>query len=311
MPLTDYPPQIRLLGKRVAQDKGRWVLESWPFRITIGWTVEEAFSCKIQLVSDFRAIILDPQPSPQQAANACGAYIRRRMGALVQELAHPQVFEGEASTLWERLGREEEPAPAPAEEPPQASEVVVLGDGDKVGMSIQRNEEGQFEGSFVCWETLPGEERDDLEALKREREDSMDAARYFSKHGVAFENPRGAVGSTSLDVCPGLIGKPWNNAAVNLLVSLRPSMVRVIRPNQAQTADSYRWRVTVALDDQNLIRAVRQEVDVGLQGFRNGWDVSQWLQGREDFLERPQPTGFINPRAVSRLELHSDENESV
>jgi hypothetical protein len=111
----------------------------------------------------------------------------------------------------------------------------------------------------------------------------------------------------TLTVLPELTGRPWNNAAANYLLCLRPSAVRVTYG--MVTLDSYSWRVTVYLNEDNTIRCIEQEVNVGLIGFRNGWDAANYLTGNYEALGRPQPTGFFNPRAVRRLRLESDESD--
>jgi len=49
-------------------------------------------------------------------------------------------------------------------------------------------------------------------------------------------------------------------------------------------------------------------VEVGLQGFRNGWDASMFMRDADHTgLTSPQGTCFVNPRGVSRLRLYSEE----
>jgi hypothetical protein len=89
-----------------------------------------------------------------------------------------------------------------------------------------------------------------------------------------------------IPVLTQLWGTPWNNAAVNFLLCLRPSYVRVTG-REGVTADSVIWRVTVYLEkDNRTIRKIEQEVDVGLHGFRFGRDASLYLRGKLEELER-------------------------
>jgi hypothetical protein len=163
-------------------------------------------------------------------------------------------------------------------------------------------------------------ERDSPENLRRlaeNREAMSPQVRAFeTNHAAPFppEPPVGhegmyawppSQGSMVLTVLPELTGRPWNNAAANYLLCLRPSAVRVT--HGTVTLDSYSWRVTVYLNEDNTIRLIEQEVNVGLTGFRNGWDAGNYLAGNHEALGRPQPTGFINPRAVRRLQLYSTE----
>lgn len=162
---------------------------------------------------------------------------------------------------------------------------------------------------------------ENLASLEVQRESvSPEVQRFATNHAARYppEPPAGhegmyrwpaGVGWTTKDMLPELYGRPWNNAAANFLACLRPSAVRVVGPGEGLTADSYVWRVTVLLDEGGNIQRIYQEVEIGLVGFRNGWDASQYLAGNEEFLRQPQPRGIINLEGVRRLELHSDDDE--
>jgi hypothetical protein len=162
---------------------------------------------------------------------------------------------------------------------------------------------------------------ENLRQLAREREATSPEVRAFqTNHAATFppDPPMGyegmyawpaSQGSMSLTVLPELTGRPWNNAAANFLVSLRPSAVRVTYG--AVTADSYAWRVTVTLNRDNTIQRISQEVSVGLTGFRNGWDASNYLNSNHEPLGQPQPTAFFNPRGIRRMELFTDGRETI
>jgi len=115
-----------------------------------------------------------------------------------------------------------------------------------------------------------------------------------------------AHGWMSLSVLPQLVGRPWNNAAANFLVCLRPSAVRVTYGSV--TLDSYNWRVTVYLNQDGTIRLIEQEVEVGLAGFRNGHDAALYLAHEDDYLEQPVPNVIVNPRALAQLHLDSEDD---
>ena len=70
-----------------------------------------------------------------------------------------------------------------------------------------------------------------------------------------------------------LNGKPWNNMAANYLMALRPSYVRVTKGEI--TLDSCLWRVTVYIDNNNIIEYIEQEVEAGLIGIVNGSHLYQ------------------------------------
>lgn len=102
--------------------------------------------------------------------------------------------------------------------------------------------------------------------LKRKvpREDQyeeLDASKYYSTHLVEYKQPVHC-GWGSIKVLEFLNGKPWDNIALAYVHSLRPSSIRVTKGSI--TLDSRIWRVTVFVDDDNIIESVSQEVEVGL-----------------------------------------------
>lgn len=126
-----------------------------------------------------------------------------------------------------------------------------------------------------------------------------EADRFKGGRSVAVEKLN-KHGWMTLEVVPYLIGRPWNNAALNVVMSLRPSAIRVIVADGSQTLDSYSWRVDIYLDsDGRTIRKIMQAVVVGLIGCRYGADVSSYIEGRV-----PPPAssgGLFNPRGLRKL----------
>lgn len=159
---------------------------------------------------------------------------------------------------------------------------------------------------------------ENVERRARERADLSPEVRSFeTTHAVLYpprppeDTPEGmyawprSQGWMTLTVLPELTGRPWNNAAANFLVCLRPSAVRVTYGSI--TLDSYNWRVTVYLNQNGTIRRITQEVEVGLTGFRNGHDASLYLAHEDDHLERPIPNMIVNPRALAQLNLDPED----
>lgn len=71
-----------------------------------------------------------------------------------------------------------------------------------------------------------------------------------------------------------LWGEPYNEVARGFIHSLRPSSVRLAR--SSITCDSQIWRVTVWLDENDLIKRIEQEVEVELPlGIENGHELEQ------------------------------------
>jgi hypothetical protein len=112
-----------------------------------------------------------------------------------------------------------------------------------------------------------------------------DDVKSFEHNGTTkYWPPR--EGWMTISILPELIGRPWCNAAANMLVCFRPSVIRVSK--SAVDNNFVIWRVTVLLNNQNIIKCIYQEVSVGLVGFRNGRDARYYLDGMFDMLDLPQ-----------------------
>lgn len=99
------------------------------------------------------------------------------------------------------------------------------------------------------------------EPVKTEPTPDKHSDSYYTHHMEAFKkfNSRGY---TSIDVLLFLIGKQWDDVALAYVHALRPSSIRVT--TGMETLDSSTWRVTVVVDDNDLIKSIQQEVEVGL-----------------------------------------------
>jgi hypothetical protein len=117
--------------------------------------------------------------------------------------------------------------------------------------------------------------RERLLNLKR-WDDSDLADRYRCEQGQRLEETGDGCGHLVLPVLPFLCGREWDNAALNVVRSLRPSSIRVTLG--AVTADECLWRVTVWLEPNNrTIKEILQEVEVGLIGCRYASDVATYI----------------------------------
>lgn len=83
-------------------------------------------------------------------------------------------------------------------------------------------------------------------------------------------------------VCPELIGQPWDDLSVAFLSAVRPSGVRVISYGDAMKSDAREGRVTVHLrKDDITIDSVEQEVAVGLPSWvEHGYDLKRRMKSR-------------------------------
>jgi len=101
---------------------------------------------------------------------------------------------------------------------------------------------------------------------------------YYSKHRVEYKEPSRQSGNC-FPVLEFLKGRQWDNFALGIVHSLRPSCIRVTYGEV--TCDSCHWRVTVYVDDDSKIKRIEQEVVVGLYGCRNGSDIDCILKGKK------------------------------
>lgn len=98
---------------------------------------------------------------------------------------------------------------------------------------------------------------------------TLSAKDYFHHHMVDFV-PFKHTSTSSLDILPILIGKKWNDIALGIVHAVRPSSIRVIQGG-SYTLDSRSWRVTVFIDENDIIEKISQECVVGLpDGIEHG-----------------------------------------
>jgi hypothetical protein len=103
---------------------------------------------------------------------------------------------------------------------------------------------------------------------------------YLTHWGKDYERPD-RIGYNSVEMLEFLKGHPWDQMALNYVHALRPSRIRVTHGEV--TCDSWGWRVTVTIDENNIIRSITQEVEVGLEGgYEHGHDLSCKFKARED-----------------------------
>lgn len=126
------------------------------------------------------------------------------------------------------------------------------------------------------------------------------ADRYLSNHAVTYEKPE-CTGFTVLPVLQDLWGRPWDQYALNMAHSVRPSYIRVVHPGEGLKADARTWRLTVLLGaDGRTIERMEQEVGVGLVGAKHGHGLRRYEIG-----ESPEPVlGYYNPKGLERLEIY-------
>ena len=132
------------------------------------------------------------------------------------------------------------------------------------------------------------------------------ADEFLGSHGKDAEDPTkkryfwGVV-----PMLESLWGQPWNNLALNYVLALRPTAIRV--STGCVTADAYTWRVTVFLkEDKRTIRRIEQECNTGSIGAENGWDLKLKLQQQLTGKKIPKFDStccFINPDAIAKMKI--------
>ena len=148
---------------------------------------------------------------------------------------------------------------------------------------------------FMMYERSP----DSLDYVAEELQATALADTY-KEHVLYTQNQ--SHGYTSLDVLPFLVGRPWDQCALNFVHSLRPSALRVV--TQGTTLDSVPWRVTVYLDPKGgrTIKNISQEVQVGIVGCAHGHGLQKYIAGEDP----AHVLCYVNTRGIRKLELSND-----
>lgn len=162
---------------------------------------------------------------------------------------------------------------------------------------------------WKVYENFGGDREADV--VEMNNTDYADA--YLGRHGTTAVIPcdKNLVW-TVIPVLEFLNGRPWNNVALNYVMGLRPSTIRVTAGEVA--ADSYTWRVTVHLElDGRTVKHIEQEVQTMGVGCRYGADLKLHLGeyrdkpvlSKEDFPLAPR--AIVNMNAVKTLNLSKEK----
>ena len=114
---------------------------------------------------------------------------------------------------------------------------------------------------------------------------------------IPFDEATRRRGRTTVQVLPFLVGKPWNNLAINWLRSLRSDDIRVTY--DSVNLDYKPWRVTVYLNADNTIHNIMQEVEVGLIGCYNGFHLD--LVTKDPTYQGEPPSMIFNLAGIEKL----------
>lgn len=117
--------------------------------------------------------------------------------------------------------------------------------------------------------------------LKEKVGPTVEADKYVGL-GREYEEPE-TMSFSAMPVLEFLWGRAWDDYALNFVHALRPSIIRVIIPGRGVKLDSYLWRVTVGLDEDNRkIAFIEQEVEVGCRHVEDGLDLERKKLGGYD-----------------------------
>ena len=98
---------------------------------------------------------------------------------------------------------------------------------------------------------------------------------HFDKYVTSWQKPYeepNSIGYLSLPILHFLVGRTWDQLALNFVHSVNPKCIRVVVAEE--TTDAVCGRVTVRLDKDWKITSIDQECEVGLEG---GYDHGQHL----------------------------------
>jgi hypothetical protein len=141
------------------------------------------------------------------------------------------------------------------------------------------------------------------ECLDLDKMNASDVADMFRIEAPAFEHVEQCY--VVLPVLPFLVGKPWNNNALNYVYTLRPSLIQVVSSSSYCTCDYFPWRVWVFLEgDDRTIRKIEQEVIAAAYGIRYGADLKLHNENSDTpYLPDGESLCIVNTRGLKNLTL--------
>lgn len=88
--------------------------------------------------------------------------------------------------------------------------------------------------------------------------------KYYTNHMEPFEEFLVFGGAPMMPILPRAIGREWDDIVLGALHAYRPSSIRVT--TGSMKLDSRIGRITVIVNEKNIIREILMEVDVGIPG---------------------------------------------
>lgn len=137
-----------------------------------------------------------------------------------------------------------------------------------------------FRLEFFTYEKLPKaeEQQNEVDALAVRLKQKTDCDKYRDAQGHPFGMPS-TRGYLSIDVLQFLWKQPLNDLVLAYVAGLHPSYLRISKGEV--TCDSLNDRVTIIVDDHDVVQSITQSVTVG---HGCGSDVEECWRAQRDNL---------------------------
>ena len=134
-------------------------------------------------------------------------------------------------------------------------------------------------------------------------------AQYHCNDGAPYTPPvkRGIIMVETLSF---LNGTKLDDVAMSWIDSLRPSSIRIRRIGDSCTKNVRSWRVTILVDQNDVIQEIGQEIGVGLYGeMQHGNDLQDSTDKK--ILDEHKPTGIGGTEFGADLDNTHSESASI
>lgn len=119
----------------------------------------------------------------------------------------------------------------------------------------------------------------------REERELKNKPEDFKVYHHAVPQPESSFSWTSVQVLTELIGLPWNDLTMCYVLSLEPTAIRV--STGLITLDGCTGRITVMVDDDDLITDITKEVRIPCLPGMDAYDMRKQLAKMQDNITIP------------------------
>ena len=151
----------------------------------------------------------------------------------------------------------------------------------------------------------PPDDPDRRMELARRLSGSISIRDFISSAGLPTTSHVGTErGYCTIEILPELCGLPLCDLVLAYMPSVHATYLRVLRPSSAETLDSCLGRVTVYVDEHDVIKRVQQEVRVAFGTGHEVYMVHCCLRGGKNPAVIPAPPDCIgNLNAISKVDF--------